>query len=178
MSLLREIFIELLREEEIGSESYRTQKLKARLIKDFENKLAFWHPRYRVKSEIVYSNLIPKGAIIEEKQMQSEDQWDDEILASCEMTDSSKQSNGYLSNVYYSAAFIRQEINNMKLNLPQPPSSEDISKENIIILDLLYNLLAWIVSGDDSKSLFPKNVLKFQIQCTNRFYQSQRTLCM
>ena len=68
MSVLREKFIALLREEGIDSETYRTEKLKARLTKRFGERLGFRHPRYRVKSEIVYSNLIQKGMMVEEKQ--------------------------------------------------------------------------------------------------------------
>ena len=118
ISVLREKFIELLREKRIDSETYRTEKLKARLTKRFGERLGFWHPRYRVKPEIVYSNLIPKGMMVEEKQMHSQDQLNDEIFYSGEISNYSEQSHNYVSEIYYSATFIRLEINKMKPYLP------------------------------------------------------------
>ena len=151
MSVLREKFIELLREEGIDLETYRAEKLKVHLTKHFGERLGFWHPRYRVKSEIVCSNLIPKGMMMEEKQMHSQDQLNDEILDSCEISNYSEQSHNYVSDIYYSATFIRQEINKMKPYLPWPPSPEDIDEKNVQVPNALYNLLAWIFSGDNSK---------------------------
>ena len=129
MSVLHEISIELLHEEGIDSETYRTEKLKVRLTKCFGESLGFWHPRYRVESEIVYFNLIPKGMMVEEKQMHSQDQVNDEIFDSCEISNYSKQSHNYVSDIYYSATFIRQEINKIKPYLLWLLSPEDINEK-------------------------------------------------
>ena len=68
MSTLRDRYEELLVEEGLADEakSYRTEKLKTRIIKMFGEQVGFWHPRNRSKSEIIYSELLPKGQIIEE----------------------------------------------------------------------------------------------------------------
>ena len=83
--------------------------------------------------------------------MHSQDQLNDEIFDSCEISNYSEQSHNYVSDIYYSATFIRQEINKMKPYLPWPPSPEDINEKNVQVPNALYNLLAWIFSGDNSK---------------------------
>ena len=42
------------------------EKLKSRLIKRFGDETGCLHPRHRSESEIVFSDAIPKGQIIEE----------------------------------------------------------------------------------------------------------------
>ena len=66
MSTLMDRYEELLVEEGLADEvkSYRTEKLKARIIKMFGEQVGFWHPKNRSKSEIIYSDLLPKGQII------------------------------------------------------------------------------------------------------------------
>ena len=39
----------------------------------------------------------------------------------------------------------------MKNYLPWPPSPEDIDEKNVQVPNALYNLLAWIFSGNNSK---------------------------
>ena len=68
MSTLWDRYEELLMEEGLAYEAkgYRTETLKARIIKKFGEQVGFWHPKHRSKSEIIYSELLPKGQIIEE----------------------------------------------------------------------------------------------------------------
>ena len=72
MSSLKEKYIELLAQNGIANENYRAEKLKYCLIKKSGNALEFWHPSFRVKSEIVYSKELPTGKIIEEHVAESE----------------------------------------------------------------------------------------------------------
>ena len=65
MSKLKDMFMKFLRDKEVTSSDYRSSKLKSRLQKHFGDKLGFWHPCYRTESEIIFSDAIPKGMVVE-----------------------------------------------------------------------------------------------------------------
>ena len=66
MSELKEMFMKFLRDKEVTSSDYRSSKLKSRLQKHFGDKLGFRHPRYRAESDIIFSDAIPKGMVVEQ----------------------------------------------------------------------------------------------------------------
>ena len=148
MSTLRDRYEELLVEEGLADEvkSYRTEKLKTRIIKMFGEQVGFWHPRNRSKSEIIYSELLPKGQIIEEgignQQISEESDIDFE-------NDFEKEDN-QAKHLYHSAKLLRSIVTDKKYTVPWPPVPDDLTENNIVIPDLLYNFLAWLLSDDNS----------------------------
>lgn len=65
MTLLLERYIMLLNNLGIEAKSYRSYKLKRRLQKRFMNQIQFWHPKHRSQSEIIFSDSIPRGELVE-----------------------------------------------------------------------------------------------------------------
>lgn len=65
MTMIKEKYLEYLKTHhpEFYNPNYKTYKLKDRLQKKLGAKIQFWQPNY--KSELVYSNDIPKGAAVE-----------------------------------------------------------------------------------------------------------------
>ena len=51
------------------------------------------------------------------------------------------------------AKMIRKLVGNMKPTMAWPPSSEDLDCENAIVPDLLYNMMAWILSSQSRYSV-------------------------
>ena len=49
----------------VETANYKSYKLKNRLLKTFGDKLSFWQPGERNKSEIVFSARVPRGQIVE-----------------------------------------------------------------------------------------------------------------
>ena len=128
------------------AKSYRTEKLKARIIKKFGEQVGFWHPKNRSKSEIIYSELLPKGQIIEERignqQISEESDIDFE-------NDHEKEDN-QAKHLYHSAKLLRGIVTDKKYTVPWPPVPDNLTENNIVIPDLLYNFLAWLLSDDNS----------------------------
>lgn len=84
LSDLRDEMIDILREDyAVDAPGYRNQSLKTRLQQEFGDQIAFWYPnKWRQESELVFSNEIPTGMVLEvgvaaTKALQ--DQEDDDI---------------------------------------------------------------------------------------------------
>ena len=149
MSSLKEKYIELLAQNSIVNENYLAEKLKNRLIKKFGNALEFWHPSFRVKSEIMHSKELPTGKIIEEHVAESKS---DPDLSSDENDETKgaviaeRQS---IADIYHTAKLIRSLLLDVEDTLPWPPLPEDIIDSNINLPDPVYNLIAWILTEDN-----------------------------
>ena len=65
MSDLRKLYVELLKNQGIENPLYRLEKLKVRLQRTYQTRIAFWHPRHRSEAEIVYCDEVPKGQMVE-----------------------------------------------------------------------------------------------------------------
>lgn len=70
MSHLRIKYIELLSEKGIENSEYRSEKLQARLLKAFGNKLSFWLSKHRSQAELICYDNVPKGQIVKAGVMQ------------------------------------------------------------------------------------------------------------
>ena len=105
-------------------------------------KIGFWHPRYRSKSEIVFSEAIPNGKIIEDTLSQQEDDNHDFIMEVNEFDVTSEES----VILYKAAKIVRKMVLEHSAEVPFPLRPENICEENIQIPNLLYNHLAWILS--------------------------------
>ena len=66
MSEIKDMFMKFFKDKEVTSDDCRSYKLKSRLQKHFGDKLGFWHPRCRAESEIIFSNAILKGMVVEQ----------------------------------------------------------------------------------------------------------------
>ena len=53
-------------------------------------------------------------------------------------------------HVFHAANMLRGEILKMENKLPWLPRLEDLTEENVHVLDLLYNFLCWVLYGDAS----------------------------
>ena len=129
--------------------NYRPEKLKNRLIKKFGNALEFWHPSFRVKSEIVYSKELPTGKIIKEHVVESESDPDlssDEDDEAKRAVIAERQS---IADIYHTAKLMRSLLLDVEDTLPWPPLPEDIIDSNIDLPDPVYNLIAWILTEDN-----------------------------
>ena len=57
-------YVKYLKSKGIDARTKRTEKVKKKLIKIFENKLGFWRPSCKSETEIVYAKDAPTGQII------------------------------------------------------------------------------------------------------------------
>ena len=125
---------------------YGTEKLKAQVIKMFREQVGFWHPKNRKKSEIIYSELIPTGQMIEEgignQEISEESDTDFE-------NDHEKEDNE-AKHLYHSEKLLRSIVTDKRYTVPWPPVSDNVIENNTGIPDLLYSFLAWLLSDDDS----------------------------
>lgn len=65
MTDVKSQYVMYLKENGIEGPIYRTEKLKKKLVKLFQNRLGFWHPNCKSETEFVYTKEVPTGQIIE-----------------------------------------------------------------------------------------------------------------
>ncbi|KAK2561690.1 hypothetical protein P5673_015047 [Acropora cervicornis] len=104
MSELLERYIRKLSQEGVNAPSYRSSKLKNRLIKSFGSRLSYRQPLDRSQSEIVYSSHVTTGEVVETVVNTSGDQWADEEGIE-EVTTEGKEDEKYL-HIYHTAKII------------------------------------------------------------------------
>ena len=151
MSDLQQRYMELLSSQGVQNPLYRSQKLKVRMQKASHGRISFWHPRYRSDAEIVYCDEVLKGQIVESG-----------LNCSIENDTSITEPDVSLMNhVYHAAKTVRAALLSQERNIPWPPYSTTINEENICVPNVVYNLLAWILSedseGEDKKVNVDKN---------------------
>ena len=140
MSDLRKRYVEMLSLQGVDNSFYRTEKLKARILKAYPGKVSFWHPRYRSESELIYCNEVPKGQIIESAVNVGHD----------ENTSFTTVADGARDNyVYHAAKCVRASLLNHETVIPWPPHATDLKDENIFLPSPVYNLLAWILTDEN-----------------------------
>ena len=151
MSLLIDKYTSSLLEEGIEVATYRSSKLKNRLQRCFGERLSFRRPLNQSQSEIVFGSHVTTGEVVETVFKSSVDEEpgsdsDIEKDFTTEQEDESRQ-------VYHTAKIIRKLVANMKPTMPWPPSSEYLDSESTIVPDLLYNMMAWILSSQSDYSV-------------------------
>ena len=146
MSELLERYIRKLSQEGVNAPSYRSSKLKNRLIKSFGSRLWYRQPLDRSQSEIVYSSHVTTGEVVETVVNTSGDQWEDKDGIE-EVTPEAKEDEKYL-HIYHTAKMIRRLVTEMKPVMTWPPTEDDLDCTDTVVPDLLYNLFAWICSSD------------------------------
>ena len=151
MSLLIDKYTSSLLEEGIEVATYRSSKLKNRLKRCFGERLSFRRPLNQSQSEIIFGSHVTAGEVVETVFKSSVDE--EPISDSDIETDFTTEQEDESRQVYHTAKMIRKLVANMKPTMPWPPSSEDLDSESTIVPDLLYNMMAWILSSQSDYSV-------------------------
>ena len=146
MSELLERYVHKLSQEGVNAPSYRSLRLKNRLIKYFGNRLSYHQPLDRSQSEIVYSSRITTEEVVETVVNMSGEQWADEDWIE-EVPPEATEDEKYLL-VYRTAKMIHSLVTEMKPVMTWPPTEDDLDCSDTLVPDLLYNMFAWICSSD------------------------------
>ena len=159
LNLLTEEFNENLRDLGDSNPNYQSHKVKQRLIKAFGNRISFWQPQERNKSEIVFSSDIPQGQFVESMYNSDDSDEDDDL----EMEHSNLSISNQVSQVelYHVAKHIREELKSIRNRIPDAPTAEDMTVDSIP--DSVHAFLAWVLSDDDSAIQNPSINLKRRI---------------
>ena len=142
MSELRDIYVNQLQASGVTDPSFKTQRLKQRLQRHFGDMLSFWQPTLKCESEIVYSENVKKGQIVE-AGINCLDK-----ASSADARDSQKTSNNEehdIVTLYHSAKVLRCSLHELTAKLPQVPSAKDLHESSIQVPDSLFNFLAWLL---------------------------------
>ena len=146
MSALAEKFVSYLIQEEVDVDVYRTSKLKLRLKRTFGEQLAFQRPKNARQSELVYNAKVKKGEIIE--HMFSYSSMSENGSEVTEPEHECEANNTY-SQVYHTSKQLRSILLDLKNAIPWPPSPDDLrGSDSDLVPDLLYNMLAWILTSN------------------------------
>lgn len=146
MSKLRERFMDLVAAKGSTLAQFRSEKLKKKLISRFGRKIAFWHPKKRNRCELVYSNYIPKGSLLETSVESSSSQGDTSAESEVDVEDSPPIVNK-ARELYHAAQLLRQTIQSVS-GISWPPTSSKLNEESVgaLIPSELHNFLAWVIS--------------------------------
>ena len=135
-----------LEEAGVSADNYRGHFLKSCLIRQFGDRLTFHRPCRRNETQYVFSSAVPPGPLIEFIKRQTESEGmsvDDENTPTC-IIDTESQT------IYAAAMIIRQTLLDLKNEIPFPPAPTDLSESSLNIPTALFNLLCWVIKGDDS----------------------------
>eukprot|EP00794_Sanderia_malayensis_P012432 gene12432-13717_t len=154
MKTLKEKFVKTVEEmEDCSASSYRTFRLKERLIRKFPQ-LVFHTPRKRNKSEIVYAEDLRKGSVAESYLEEREEGVLTDIDSQDEGTETVEQGanfqrNASLREIYSVALTLREcAINQQAKWYDQwPPLSSDMTQNNVkkVVPPILFNFIAWML---------------------------------
>lgn len=153
MSVIIDKYTSFLTEEDIGVMTYRSSKLKNRLLRCFGERLSFHRPLNRNQSEIVYGSHVKTGEVVETVFMSATSVDGEQMADNDSEGDSSNAQEDESRQVYHTAKMIQRLVANMKPTMPWPPSSEDLECESAIVPDLFYNMMAWILSSQSEYSV-------------------------
>ena len=126
-------YLTLSRQYENAEPNYSPQShtLKKKIIQVYGGRVSFWKPPNRCQSEVIYSAEVPN-------------------VNKCDQDEEHETLQDYPTDTiqaYHTAQLIRSDVMNMKSEMSWPPTSEDLSQDNVKLPNSLYNVLAWILSG-------------------------------
>ena len=132
--------------------TYRSAKLKNRLTRCFKERFSCHRPLNQNQSEIVYGSHVKTGEVVETVFMSTTSIDEEQLANSDSEADLTNTQEEVSRQVYHTAKTIQKLVANMKPTMSWPPSSEDLESESAIVPDLLYNMMAWILSTQSEYS--------------------------
>ena len=138
MSYLRDKYLSTLSDEGVDSPTCQIRTLKERIVKEYGDSVSF-KQFVPFQPEYVYNSLSDPDDI-EERLKQSLDIEEElEVDYAIALEDENP--------VYHCGIIVNRIIKSMEDTMPWPPPAEYICEENIEIPDILFNLLAYVITG-------------------------------
>ena len=146
MSALLDKYIKFLLDEGIVATTYRSSKLKNRLVRCFGEKLSYRKPLNRNQSEIVYNSHVDVGEVVETvvKNSTQYEEYEGEVLEENDGTTDTVVDESY--QVFHAAKVIRKLLVDVKSSMKWPPTPDDLDSGSTMVPDMVYNMMAWILS--------------------------------
>lgn len=156
-------FNESVIEQGLSNPHYRSEKLKCRLRKHFGDDVVFYQTVDLGKPCVLYSaqlSLIRVAELLQEPLDDSEDcDWHDDSECTVAQVDSLEDglaapsvkntADTDIVDLFHIATMIRTDLYAIKDYMPWPPAPADLCVDNVVVPTSLYNLLSWIIVGDD-----------------------------
>ena len=101
----------------------------------------------------MYGSHITTGEVVETVFMSTTSIDEEQLANSDSEADLTNTQEEVSRQVYHTAKTIQKLVANMKPTMPWPPSSEDLESESATVPDLLYNMMAWILSTQSEYSV-------------------------
>ena len=141
----KEFLSEIESEDDIDPNSYRTERLKARMQKHFGQSIAFADQKRKTSSQIVYSNSIDMKDVINIVFDYKEALNDLKVIGEVEDIQNDAGLDSYDRVFFYAGSVVKAEIKNVTGINTAPLSPEDISlaKAKEIIPKCLISLLSF-----------------------------------
>ena len=117
------------------------------IIKHFPKQVAFVQPS-STTTEYIYSAQMEVSTVLEillkpVQNLSDEEEEEDEDDAIVHDEHDENMA------IFHCGIILNRILKSVKTSLPWPPSPDDFSKDNIDVPDLLYNLLAYMLTGSD-----------------------------
>ena len=144
---------EIESEDDIDSNSYRTEHLKAWMQKHFGQTIAFADQKRKTSSQIVYSSSIDMKNVINIASNYKEALTDLKVIGEVEDIQNDAGLDSYDRVLFYAGSAVKAEIKNVTGINTAPLSPDEISlaKANEIIPKCLISLLSLICGTSDDK---------------------------
>lgn len=142
---LKDEYVRELEKASINAKTQKLHKLKERIIKHYGKKVAFVQPS-STKPEYIYSAELQVATVLEiilKDKDSSDTQTEEENEAEEQAYDIEDENLA----IFHCGIIINRLLKGMKTTLPWPPSPDNFTRDNIEVPDLLYNLLAYMMTG-------------------------------
>ncbi|XP_071817001.1 uncharacterized protein [Apostichopus japonicus] len=135
---------------------FRTEKLKKKLLARFGPKITFWRPKKRNRCELIYSDFLPKGALLE-KNVDSSSMSEGSDCTGMNTTNPGQSIQVQETrDLYHAAQILRRSMMDIGDGLQWPPTSNQLNSSDVdkIIPLQLHNFLALLISPDCEELMF------------------------
>ena len=133
------------------SPSNSKRMLRTKMSTEFGDKLLFYRQVRRNQSELIYSHDMTIEKVVQSCKDMEQDFDDEAVEEELTLISTNEPTKSPMDNAYLLGRHLRQQLQ-LTENMPWPPEPELCPNEYAasIIPTILFNLVAWIVTGDEN----------------------------
>ena len=145
LKTVKENYIGLLQSQGLEVMSYKMDKLKNRIMAKYGERVKFMRLSPNEPEYIFNANLDVSVVLANITRMEKSKNIGEPLFEESAANPGIEED----TSVYHCGIIIHKLISNLEDTLPWPPSASDICEDNIQVPDLLFNLLAYIITGTE-----------------------------
>ena len=141
ITFLCDMYVTKLIEQNVDTQC-RAFKLKEKILKQYKNNIGFVQPAPRRPEYVFDATMKVEDVVKSLLQNPPDETFEDDAL-----DETYNLNDDINTEIYHCGISIHQTLKEMKDTMAWPPTPSDITKDNIVVPDTLFNLAAYIITG-------------------------------